>query len=131
MKQKLTAARVRDAKAPEPIEGTGRKTEITISDTDTPGLCLRVYSTGAKAYMVRYRVGSGRGAASRRHTIGATDRVSLGDARRTALRILSEVAQGHDPGADGRREAQRKTLAQALDLYGVDLERRGVVRRKD
>ena len=90
MKLKLTAERVRSAKLPMAVAGSGRTTETTIADTETPGLCLRVYSSGKRVFMVRYRVGTGRDAMARRHTIGNADKVSLGSRR--SLRSLPTAA---------------------------------------
>jgi len=134
MKVKLTTDRVARAAIPEPKPGkTGAAAvnESLLSDTEVPGLSLRVLSTGAKSYMLRYRVGRGRGAPSRRLSLGAADQITLDQARRLARQWMGEIAAGGDPSADLRKAREVPTVAEALEAYARDLDRRIVVRRRD
>lgn len=87
----------------------GRQTEY--HDTVLRGLVLRVTSTGARSYGVRYRFA---GQARRLH-IGDIGRLSLAEARQQAREHLADVVKGADPVATRQaarlavEEARRKT----------------------
>jgi integrase len=123
----LTAQRLQRATCP-----TGRAQKL-IWDAVQPGLALRVYPTGAKTFLVFYRVGSGRKATQRWDKIGNARAISLQDAREAARARLGAVAKGGDPAGERKAAArrQRSRLEAALDAYEADLERRQVVKRKD
>jgi integrase len=91
--------------------------EIHVPDSEQPGLQLRVRSTGAKTWVVRYRLG-GRGTRQPRLTIGPAAKVGVKAAREVARHALDKVASGHDPAADAK-VAQRKTASQ-LDRAVAD-----------
>ena len=76
-----------------------------IPDGALPGFYLVVQPSGAKSWAVRYRVG-GR---PRKLTLGPFPRLSLGDARETAPKVLQTASQGLDPAA--QREASRRAAA--------------------
>ena len=133
----LTAQRIADA--PVPAKG-----ETFIWDSTVPSLALRVRSTGAKSWVVRYRTAGGRDGASRRVTLGSVEAVPLDAARKKAKALVGKVALGGDPvgeaeaarAAEAEAKAQAEAeeaaqaalmrLAPALDAYNADLERRGV-----
>jgi integrase len=103
--------------------------EFTVMDTEVPELGARVRQSGARSYVVRYRLG-GRRHGERRVTIGSTESVSLGDARRAARQIVGRVAEGADVQAE-RREAARRDdgrLDRAISAYADEMRRRGVVK---
>jgi hypothetical protein len=56
------------------------------------GFGLRVQPTGAKSYVVKYRAGSGRGAPTRRVTLGRVGTLSPDEARALARKTLGAVA---------------------------------------
>lgn len=88
MSASLTARSVENAK-PHP------SSRLELPDGALPGFYLVVQPSGAKSWIVRYRV-DGK---SKKFTLGPYPRLSLGDAReqaRTALRLSSE---GRDPAA--------------------------------
>ena len=66
-------------------------------DTATPGLVLLVQPTGHRAFIYIYRV---RGRGPRRFHIGNARSLSLSDARKMAMKLAYQVAEGADPHAD-------------------------------
>lgn len=67
-------------------------------DDTVSGLVLRVTTAGVKTWSLRYRV-HGR---ARRYTLGSSDSLTLGQARKEAKKRLFEVATGTDPAAAKR-----------------------------
>ena len=63
------------------------------------GFGVRVQATGAMSYVVKYRAGSGRGAPTRRVTIGRVGTLTPDEARTVARKTLGAVAHGTDPAA--------------------------------
>lgn len=105
------------------------KDRVAIFDTEQPGLAVRVTPTGNKTWYVITRTGPGRSGKVRWYAIGAVAKVPLADARKRAREILGAVARGLDPVAE-ERKARVGRLAEALDAYARDLERRGIVNRR-
>jgi hypothetical protein len=70
--------------------------EFEIYDTDLNGFYLKVFSSGAKVFLTRYRTPDGK-----RHKlkIGRADALTSLEAREQAKKILAEVAIGKDPKA--------------------------------
>ena len=75
------------ARSTEPPAG---KDEITIKDDRTPGLALRVRSTGAKSWIWRRRDGE----TTARYTIGSTATIKAAAARTIAEQRNAEVVAG-------------------------------------
>src|ERR1700758_5868973 len=69
-------------------------------DTGTIGFAVRVRATGGMSYIVQYKAGSGRGAPTRRVTLGAVGKMTPEQARKAAGKVLGSVAHGEDPAAD-------------------------------
>jgi integrase len=70
---------------------------LLVWDTEVKGFGLKVTPTGAKTYLVQYRMG-GRGSPTRRFTIGTHGSPWTPDlARDEALRLLGAVKGGQDP----------------------------------
>ncbi|MCA8932004.1 MAG: tyrosine-type recombinase/integrase [Rhodospirillaceae bacterium] len=68
-----------------------------IWDTSLPGFGLQITASGARTFVVQYRMG-GRGSQTRRYTIGPFGKPwTVDSARKEARRILGEVADGKDP----------------------------------
>src|SRR5262252_8328435 len=61
------------------------------------GFGVRVQPTGAKSYIVKYRAGSGRGAPTRRVTLGRVGTLTPDEARALARKTLAAVPHGGDP----------------------------------
>ena len=67
-------------------------------DSDLAGFGLRVETSGAKTFIVRYRAdGGGRSAAQRFVTVGRFGKLTAEQARKQAKTILGSVATGEDP----------------------------------
>ena len=78
-----------------------------VRDTGQPGLALRVYPTGHKAYCVVKGV-DGQG---RRIKVGDFSDITLEEARQHAKRLLGQLANGIDP-----LQARRQARAQSITL---------------
>lgn len=95
-----------------------KSTDYFIWDTDLVGFGIRVTSSAKKTYVVKYRNGHGRGAPTRRVTIGRHGSPwTPNTARAKARQFLSEVVQGHDPASDRARERKSLTVSEACELY--------------
>lgn len=80
-------------------------------DTDLPGFCVRVGATGGKTYILKYRVGGGRGGRVRWGVLGQHGTLTPDQAREIARCWAAEVAAGGDPA--GEKIARRKSLTVA------------------
>jgi len=103
-KLNLTDRAIGAAKAP----ANGR---LELWDTKSPGLCLRVSSSG-KVWVYRYRTPDGR---QPRLKLGEHSQAfGLADARAKADKLRVEVREGGDPASD-RRTARRAAAGWALE----------------
>ncbi len=93
-------------------------------DADLPGLSLRVYPNGRKAFFYRYRVGGGRAAQIREPRIGDFGPLTVDQARGIAKDWAAQVRHGGDPA--GSRHALREApIMNALfDRYLSDHARK-------
>ncbi|WP_165820280.1 site-specific integrase [Microvirga sp. KLBC 81] len=92
---KFTASRVGSL----PIQAK----EYAVWDEATPGFGVRVYPSGQRRYVYRYRAGASRTAPARMVTIGDVRKLGLEDARRMARDLAGQVARGGDPSAEKRQ----------------------------
>ena len=69
-------------------------------DGTIPGLALRVYPSGTKSFVLRYRAGGPR---VRFVTLGRYGVLTLEQARKKARKLLGQVADGLDPAEEKRR----------------------------
>jgi integrase len=99
--------------------------EATHWDDASPGLGLRVLRTGAKSWIVRYRVGRRQ----RFTTIGRAADLGIEKAREIAATFRAKAKLGQDPGAEveALRDAAGDTLDRLIDGY---LARHVVKRQK-
>lgn len=107
---------------------------VPLRDPEQPGLYVRVYRSGAKAFWYVYRpVGGGRSVNKRWVRIGTSPDVSLKAARDAARVMAGRVAAGVDVAAERREEKRRERalLQPAIDLYKESLEERQVVKEKE
>src|SRR5262245_33487373 len=81
-----------------------------IWDDTLIGFGVRVQQAGAKSYVVKYRAGSGRGAPTRRVTLGRVGTLTPDEARALAKKTLGAVAHGSDPAAAKAAERRASTL---------------------
>ncbi len=86
MKAKITK-RLVDSFRAEPVDGT-------VFDTDALGFVLRVRKTGGMSYAVEYKAARGRGAPTKRVTIGPVGKMTPDEARAAARKVLGSVAHG-------------------------------------
>jgi integrase len=84
------------------------------------GFGVRVQPTGAKSYVVKYRAGSGRGAPTRRVTLGRVGILTPDEARALARKILAAVAHGSDPAAVKAAERRASTLREVAEIFLAD-----------
>jgi len=86
-------------------------------DTDVTGFGVRVRASGGSSYVVRYRAGFGRGAPTRRITLGAVGKLTPDEARRIAKTKLAEIAAGADPAAERAKQRAEMTVSELCDTY--------------
>lgn len=87
-------------------------------DSDVTGFGLKVSKGGRKSYVVKYRVGTGRRAPSRRMTIGQHGSPwTVKMARDEARKVLGRVAMGQDPAKDKQEEKKQLTVSELCDQY--------------
>lgn len=88
---------------------------VFLWDQDVKGFGLKVAPTGVRTYIFQYRLG-GRGAKTKRYTIGTHGRLTPDEARKRAKRLASQVLDGLDPAAVKRTERQER-IDLAFDAY--------------
>jgi integrase len=103
MATKLTAAVVKSANSPG----------LLWDDGGVRGFALRVYPSGAKSFLMSYRV-NGR---ERRHTIGNFPTWTLEAARLEAKALRRRIDQGHDPVGEKRERREAPTVRDLIDRY--------------
>jgi integrase len=86
-------------------------------DGKLAGFGLRVQPTGAKTYVVKYRAGSGRGAPTRRVTLGRVGTLTPDEARALARKALGAVAHGSDPAALRAAVRRASTLRELAEIF--------------
>ena len=86
--------------------------DVIYWDADLPGFGVRVYATGAKAYLVQ-----GRGpAGARRVALGRHGVVPAAAARQRGAEVLTRLRAGQDP-VPGRRKGGGPTVADLAERY--------------
>jgi len=92
-------------------------TEYFYWDSELSGFGLRVQPTGAKAYVLKYRAGTGRTAPTRRLTLGPVGKLTPDQARTLAKKTLAAVVHGADPVTERAQENRAPTLREAAELF--------------
>jgi integrase len=92
--------------------------DLFLWDDDVKGFGCRITPLAVRSYVVQYRAGHGRGAPSRRFTIGKHGSPwTVQTARKEARRLLGLVAAGEDPQAErmatARAEQAKREKARA------------------
>ncbi len=96
-------------KTPLPESG-----QVFLRDAKLKGFGLRIMASGARAFIVEKRV-DGK---VRRMTIGRYGELTCEQARKEALKLLGQLAVGHNPIAERERERMRTlTLEQVFDDF--------------
>lgn len=85
-------------------------------DDEIAGFGCRVYPTGRKVYVLKYRLG-GRSGRQRRRSLGSHGVVTPEQARRQAKTLLGVVAQREDPHAQSDRARTAIRVAEAVESY--------------
>ncbi len=96
--------------------GNHPKAFCVLWDGELKGFGLRVYPTGKKTFIVKYRHGGRQGI----HKIGPYGPLTVEMARKMAAAFMGELAQGIDPAI---RKNQDVTFAELADRYMTDYSR--------
>jgi integrase len=101
--------------------------EYFIQDSELLNFAVRVYPSGQKVFVVRYRVFNSN--QQRRAKIGTFGPLTVEEARKLARVMLGRVASGEDPA--GEKKAMRKatTVNDLLDAYFAAAESGKVLKR--
>jgi integrase len=92
--------------------------EFIVWDTILSGFGVRVQKTGAMAYVVKYRPGSGgRSVPTKRLTLGKVGTLEVEEARSLAKKTLASVAHGADPAAVKAADKRAATLADVAERF--------------
>ena len=95
-----------------------RDGEYFVWDGSLAGFGVRVQSTGARSYVVKYRAGSGRGAPTRRLTLGKVGTLTPDKARTLAKKTRFGAApHGADPAAQRAAGKRASTLAEVAEQF--------------
>ena len=74
-----------------------------IWDAELKGFGVRVWPSGRKTFVAKYRIGGGRNGATRRFTIGTYGTLTVDEARTAARKVLSAAyPRQHLPGQQGQ-----------------------------
>ncbi|AJE47959.1 integrase family protein [Celeribacter indicus] len=91
-------------------------------DAEVKGFGVRVSAAGVKSYIMQRRAGT----TTRRLTIARCDDMGADEARKRAIKLAAQFADGIDPTAEERRrKAQAQTLRQAFNAYKKAPKKKG------
>ena len=94
-----------------------------VFDSELPGFGVRTTPSGS-TFFVQYRAGRGRSAPKRRISIGRYGAITLDQARQTAKRELSKVANGQDPATQRAHDREAPSVATLGKDYLEDVAAR-------
>lgn len=90
---------------------------FVIWDGDLPGFGLRVFPSGVKTFVIKYRVHGGRKGTQRMVSLGRASKLFPDEARTIAKRWLADVAHGRDPSAEREDARTAPTVAELGERY--------------
>jgi integrase len=96
---------------------TPAETDYCAFDTEAIGFAVRVRATGGMSYIIQYKAGAGRGAPTRRMTLGAVGKMTPEQARKAAEKVLGSVAHGQDPVADKAAMRRSQPLSDLIEAF--------------
>ncbi|MBE0703526.1 MAG: integrase arm-type DNA-binding domain-containing protein [Afipia sp.] len=114
------------------LVSTGAQTGTVYWDSELKGFGIRVFPSGLKTFVVKFRTRSGR---QRWLKIGIFGPLTPERARELAKLELAKVVEGQDPASERERLRQAVTIAHLCDLYmeaakaGLVLGRKGTPKK--
>jgi integrase len=97
-----------------------QKSDVFLWDAELKGFGVRVWPSGRKTFIAKYRVGGGRNGLTRRFTIGTFGTLTVDEARAAAKKVLAAALQGSDPSAERTAKRREMTIAGLISLYGSE-----------
>lgn len=94
-----------------------QKVEHVVWDSELTGFGVRVRPTGHMTYILQYRAGTGRGAPTKKLTIGAVGKLTPEDARAIARRSVGAVMSGLDPAQEKAGKSKSPRFDQLAEAY--------------
>jgi integrase len=86
-------------------------------DSDLPGFFLRIMPSGARAWGLEYRAGTGRNAPKRRITIASFGKLTPDQARTAARSLAADVMKGADPATCKGEKAREMSVSDLISSY--------------
>lgn len=96
------------------LESTGEKTGTLYWDSELKGFAVRVFPSGRKTFVIKFRARSGR---QRWLKLGTYGPLTVERARDMAKVELAKVVEGQDPASDRDERREAVTVSQLCDLY--------------
>lgn len=94
-------------------------------DSDLTGFGVRVWPSGRKTYLARYRLpGEGRRGTSKRISLGEHGTITPDEARQLAKKALGSVAHGHNPVAERGAQRNAATVRELGEDFLKDVAKR-------
>ncbi len=103
-----------DKITPPQIKKNGKPDQTFYRDSSIAGFGVRVTSGGAISFIIEKRI-NGK---VKRITLGRYGNLTVEQARKEAMKVLSEIVTGHDPIADKKnKQLAKTTLLDAFEDY--------------
>src|SRR6266404_9455344 len=104
------------------VDAAGSKDKrYYVWDSALSGFGVRIETSGAKTFIVRYRAeGGGRSAAQRFVTVGRYGTLTPEQARKQSKTILGGVAKGEDPADELRAKRREMKMSGLIDRYEAE-----------